>query len=541
VAQVEKNVVRKNKKDGIYVESGAQAQMDGNTLEDNGGAGIAVTAISTHADLTNNKARHNALQGITFCYGAAGTAQGNTCSENGAAGIGVFHWKSSPSLKDNQCLANGKSGIRFGRGAAGSADGNSCRDNRGYGILVEDEGTQLTLGQNPCEKNDAGPTGRLPGNPVARQEQIRNRDVGYLLYAGLYPELEELAKTLRDNHSRYPQGDWQLHDFYVKLANVSWTWLPKIEGRELFAKNIKGWQSAFPDSVAAPIALAKAHIEYAWDARGDVWGSEVTPEGAKGFKDHLNQAKNILDQAQSLPEKDPELFTAYVLTGMGLDYSKDQLYDFVRKGAAIDPTYGPLYKNCAYALLPRWGGAPGDTEDLIDFATQTSQKEMGEQMYAFLVFEMLGWVSPTDLMNGRFGVWARVNQGFDQLTAAFPDSRLYPSAHFRLACAYRDLPAAKQLLQAIGDEYVQGAWPDRAAYNRCRMWVGGANVTPINESDWGDHVYSLRRRAQQLLSIAGVAVGVIATFLILGSVAAYIALRRKKKATTPAPPPFPPM
>jgi tetratricopeptide (TPR) repeat protein len=99
-------------------------------------------------------------------------------------------------------------------------------------------------------------------------------------------------------------------------------------------------------------------ITLAWKARGSGWASEVTQEGQKGFKEHIEKARDHLSAAWELDKQAPEPAAEMITVAMsGADPVGEapRLWFDRAVGAQLD--YIPAYNNFENSLLPRWGGS----------------------------------------------------------------------------------------------------------------------------------------------------------------------------------------
>ena len=68
------------------------------------------------------------------------------------------------------------------------------------------------------------------------------------------------------------------------------------------------------DNLSPPLSRSpKCYVNFAWHARGDGMSDTVTDSGWKLFAQRIEKAKNILDNASSLPAKCPHWYHAMQL------------------------------------------------------------------------------------------------------------------------------------------------------------------------------------------------------------------------------------
>jgi hypothetical protein len=126
------------------------------------------------------------------------------------------------------------------------------------------------------------------------------------------------------------------------------------------------WRDRMPDSPVPLVALANAHISWAWEARGAGWASSVTEDGWNKFHTRLDEALRMLERAIKLGVKDGEAHRLRLLIGMAQDAPTEKMLTWFHAGQRLDPLYYPLYRQMAVALMPRWGGSPGELEEFVN-------------------------------------------------------------------------------------------------------------------------------------------------------------------------------
>jgi len=116
--------------------------------------------------------------------------------------------------------------------------------------------------------------------------------VAQLLQQEDFKKLDCIADAARSGKTTFAGGAPRLHIFYRGLSNIDGhttedDWKDRIAelGRRV---------SASPESITARVALAKAYVNYAWNARGDGFSDTVSDSGWRLFAQRLAKAKTIL-------------------------------------------------------------------------------------------------------------------------------------------------------------------------------------------------------------------------------------------------------
>ncbi len=136
---------------------------------------------------------------------------------------------------------------------------------------------------------------------------------------------------------------------------------------------------AFEQSGADPwIALmVRGNVEkrLAWKARGSGWASEVSQDGWKGFRDHLDEAAKAYRAAWLLRPDLPHAAEAMVeVSGPGGDQKALDLW-FRRSLDVQADSPGAWQSYFWYGCYPRWGGSPQDMRAMADAARDAGHPE----------------------------------------------------------------------------------------------------------------------------------------------------------------------
>ncbi|HVX09610.1 MAG TPA: hypothetical protein VHC22_00275 [Pirellulales bacterium] len=125
---------------------------------------------------------------------------------------------------------------------------------------------------------------------------------------------------------------------------------------EVFFQKLAAAESA--DRWMVQMLLARAHVNLAWQKRGEGVADTVTQTGWQGFGEHLNKARSLLLQAwHEHPELPEAAFNQIAVTmGSGGVAGEDPRFWFDRALAA-DFDMSAAYQALLWALRPRWGGS----------------------------------------------------------------------------------------------------------------------------------------------------------------------------------------
>ncbi len=149
------------------------------------------------------------------------------------------------------------------------------------------------------------------------------------------------------------------------------------------------WREQDPESVIAAIAQAGFLSDYAWDARGDGYASEVSEEQFRVFHQRLIQAAEIL---LSVPEegrrKFPFLHGRLLTCARGLGRPEAEFDAIYAQGVAEAPMYVETHLSAAHFNMPQWGGKPGEWEANLTAALKGMKPIDASRVYAETIYRL---------------------------------------------------------------------------------------------------------------------------------------------------------
>ena len=219
-----------------------------------------------------------------------------------------------------------------------------------------------------------------PSEPEPMMEKRLETTYRILLQKRQFASLDAIGHTLRTRRILGPSGTWLLGYLYRSLE-------PEDSQNARFIDYVEEWSKELPESLTAHHLLGDALVQWAWDARGGGWASEVTEEGWKLFEERLRRAVPHLERAAS-EGKDPYALAELIQAGMGLGYPREKVRGFLDAAVTIDPHHAhEPYRAYARYLMPRWHGEPGELDDYIEESVKRTRSEMGDSLYLILTSE----------------------------------------------------------------------------------------------------------------------------------------------------------
>lgn len=291
-----------------------------------------------------------------------------------------------------------------------------------------------------------------------------------LLSRQRYDDLDELAGGLRSSKARFESGLWKLESFYDGLTQIRQPRAGDDDWQRRLAA-IQAWHDQRPRSVTAAVALGETLIGYAWYARrGDV--AQRTPEeDMRLFEQRLEQAQQVLQDADQLTDKCPELYADMQLVDLALGDDPERNDALFQKAIRFEPSYYKPYVLRAQYLLPFWHGRPGDWSAFAQGVS--SAGERNKELYARIVvalMQLFRWNLPALAKTAPVS-WPLLRESFLAIEKAYPDGRQNLNQLAWFACQFGDKDTAKAAFAKLGDGYDKDLWRSRLRYERARQWA----------------------------------------------------------------------
>ncbi len=302
-------------------------------------------------------------------------------------------------------------------------------------------------------------------NETTTRERF-GREMRKLLLAGRYDSLDYIARGLREQRTRWPNGFWKLRSFYVYGFEEPDQETSETQWRGLLG-GLTQWVRS-TGSVTAHVALAEALAGYAWHARGDGYASEVTEAGDLLFRRRLAEAESVLVAAARLPDYCPGWASAMQRVALGQGWDRARYDSLFTQAIAADPSYELYYETRAVWLLPRWNGEAGEWErDAEQVATRLGSPE-GDAIYARIVWHLARYYQ--NVFDDASASWERTARGYEQLIRTYPHSLELQSQFALLATQAKDPDRAHTMFERMGSRIDPEIWRTRERFIAIRDW-----------------------------------------------------------------------
>jgi hypothetical protein len=321
----------------------------------------------------------------------------------------------------------------------------------------------------PRRDPEAGPPAELVVRNESRQRKDFGRQIQALFQGGQYDSLDHMARRLRQERVRWPNGGWKLRSYYehgfdgpvLQSSETQW---------KTFLGQLRDWSSARPGSVTARVALGHALIEYAWHARGTGWAHEVTDAGHLLFHKRLSEAEVVLRAAARLAEFCPGTAAALQRVALGNRWSRSSYDSLFNAAVAAEPSYEAYYERKAYYLLPRWYGRRGEWERFAEEMADHIGGVEGDAMYARIVWSLVDY-HDTDLFEDTRASWERTSRGYQHLVRTYSHSLELQSQYALLTTWVEDREHARLMFERMGPRVDPTVWPSRDGFVAWRDWA----------------------------------------------------------------------
>lgn len=119
-----------------------------------------------------------------------------------------------------------------------------------------------------------------------------------------------------------------------------------------------------PDNDIFRLALASRYYSLGTDARGSSAAYKVKPEAWVTLEKYMQKSWETLEPMLDKENVPPEVYARLVMIARYQNWPDARLDPYLERAMKEAPTYHIIWKQACMSKLPRWGGAPGDTEAL---------------------------------------------------------------------------------------------------------------------------------------------------------------------------------
>jgi len=305
-----------------------------------------------------------------------------------------------------------------------------------------------------------------PSTDVHAIERYQH-SIAMLLKLGKFADLDCAADSARSSKARFSGGSWKLHRIYAGLNEpqpghaTEQDWLDHL-------RRLNRWVATQPNSITARVALAASYVNYGWAARGTGYSDTITDSGWKLFGQRLQKAKEILDNAATLPDKCPEWYVVMQQVAQGQSWDLRRTTALFEKAASFEPGYYYYYRAQATILLPKWQGEEGDS---ARFAEQVADRVGGKAGDILYYETAVAIVCACDEPEFVHFSWPRLQQGFAAVEQQYGTSLVDVNSFALMAYKFNDSVIADAAFKRIGDNWDEKTWRTEAWFNQNKAWA----------------------------------------------------------------------
>ena len=349
----------------------------------------------------------------------------------------------------------------------------------GFAIAADQESNT-----NPCnvsKEDEAGLNGHFDTDVHATRNYMTT--IAGVLKEEKFDELDCLADRARSNKERFPGGLWKLHTLYGGLYTPVQYPVTRATRQDwnTHLQHLQQWVASRPKSVTARVALAKAYLFYAYDARGGGYADTVSDSGWKLFGERTAQAKQILEDASALPTKCPEWYLDMLLVAQNQGWRASDARAVFDEGFKFEPGYFYNARVLANYLLPKWTREEGATERF----TQEIADRIGGSQGDIFYFQV---ATAPDLICGcdedPHLSMERIERGFEASEKQYGVSMLNLNLIAFLTTNYRDSDAvvAEKALARIREQWDEETWKTKQDFEAAKTWA--ATWAPVKAKEY---------------------------------------------------------
>jgi hypothetical protein len=289
-----------------------------------------------------------------------------------------------------------------------------------------------------------------------------------LLVQENFAELERIASKARGEKIRHSGGVWQIFDFYDAVAEpigspvvgADWDYTISL---------IQKWNTSYPESATARLALADAYYGRGWFARGQGYSNTVSGDAWKNFYRDVTRSKSTLLEAAQLKDRDPFWYHQMLRIASSEGWDESQRRELLEEAAVFEPNYLSYYREYGNSLLPKWGGAESETQAFADEMLKRLSEPQASMAY-FEIASLAACQCETD-RDSLLGLsWPTTRQGYANIVRLYGTNNLKANRFAYMAFIANDKAAAHDAFVEIGDQWNNAVWRNQLNFETARDW-----------------------------------------------------------------------
>ena len=293
-----------------------------------------------------------------------------------------------------------------------------------------------------------------------------SKTITSLFKAGKFEQLDCVADSVRFHKEKFPGGMWKLHAIYSGLEKPPLHATQEDWGTHM--ELLQQWMTTRPESITARVALAESYVNYGWDARGSGLADTVSESGWKLLAERSAKARQVLEQASALSNKDPEWYVAMQHVALGQSWEPDARQALLEQAIKFEPAYYYYYRMYADSILPKWGGEEGEVEKFLQESADHVGGDAGDSLY-FRVAATLYCGCENDQQLKLS--WPRIVRGLAAVEKQDGSSPENWNQLAHMALNFGDILVAYKMIAKIGDQWSEDIWQTSSSFESAKQWA----------------------------------------------------------------------
>lgn len=313
------------------------------------------------------------------------------------------------------------------------------------------------------------PLAALESHPRREWDKVRLKAAA-LLKGRSFRELDSMAKRLREEASRGPDGEEPIFGLYAGLSKFT-----HGEEGEAKALRLKEYAERFRDSPTPSIALAMLGLETANEIRKGVYFDAMRPRQRSEYLKVIEGVRESVFATRGLGRRCPGWHAVNIeVAGLG-GAQTSEFKEAVRLGLQEFPDSFAVLLNVQWYKRPKWGGSVSEWQKFMGSTVRKDKRPYRCDLYARLAlaadeFEFgpgLEHIFDDGGLN-----WSFVRKGFQDLVDQYPESQLRLNQFAWMATVAKEWRTARPLFEQIGDSPDLEVWGNAVNYT---FWRRRAN------------------------------------------------------------------
>jgi hypothetical protein len=265
------------------------------------------------------------------------------------------------------------------------------------------------------------------------------RRVDHLILDPDYDLIQRAENELGFSRKRFASGQYYFDAWFLSLDSV--LALPN----ELVYRSVSGWARAKGENGYVKLAEARLRYSEAWKARGPGEPNTVTREGWDVYLRKLREADQALDSGSNRLKRTGPWYVMKLRVAYQLPELEGSREPLLQAGSKLWPEYTKIYATAMAFSSPMWGGEFEEVDRIARFAVERTKAKWGASFYPLVYQEMFRSGCGCTVTESEAD-WDLMKQGFRDYEALRRSDEGYFRAFASLACAMRDRPETRRLL-----------------------------------------------------------------------------------------------